>query len=242
MAQRKFVWPEEEPASVGAVHTDIYSKPDLVLLSKRATTPSGKVYQFAKRSFDIVSSVCLLLLIWPAFILIAIAIKFDSKGPVIYRHERVGYNFRRFLLLKFRTMVVNADEMLENFTPKQRAEWEANFKLDDDPRITRVGRFLRKTSLDELPQLLNIIRGDLSVVGPRPVVRRELERYGKNKSLFLSVKPGLTGNWQANARNSCCYEERMQMELHYARQASFLWDMRIILATFRSVFIGRGAK
>ena len=137
---------------------------------------------------------------------------------------------------------MNAEAMIADFTPEQKAEWEQNFKLDNDPRITRIGRILRKTSLDELPQLLNIAKGDLSIVGPRPVVTDELEKYGKNKEKFLSVTPGLTGYWQAYARSNCSYEQRMEMELYYVENANLLWDIKIVFATVGAVIKGRGAK
>jgi lipopolysaccharide/colanic/teichoic acid biosynthesis glycosyltransferase len=130
----------------------------------------------------------------------------------------------------------------ELFTSEQKAEYELNYKLDDDPRVTKIGGFLRKTSLDELPQFLNVLRGDLSLVGPRPVVLSELERYGENKEKFLSVTPGLTGYWQAYARSNCSYEERMQMELYYIDNANFWWDIKIAFVTIAAVLCRRGAK
>ena len=141
-------------------------------------------------------------------------------------------------------MYVNADEMLKELLKdkRYRNEWEENFKLENDPRITRIGKILRKSSLDELPQLINILKGELSVVGPRPVVAKELERYGENKDKFLSVTPGLTGYWQAYARSTCSYEKRMEMELHYVENANFWWDIKIMFATFRAVIRGNGAQ
>ena len=145
-------------------------------------------------------------------------------------------------LLKFRSMHVNAEDMINEFSPEQRAEWEENFKLEDDPRITRIGKFLRKSSLDELPQLINILRGELSIVGPRPVVTEELERYGENKEKFLSVTPGLTGYWQAYARSTCSDEQRRERELYYVDYASFWGDIKIMFATVGAVLRGKGAK
>lgn len=199
-------------------------------------------YHFVKRLFDVVSSLCLFVVIWPLFLVIAIAIKLDSKGPVFFKHRRIGKNGKTIYLYKFRSMVTDAEAMIKAFTPEQKAEWEKNFKLEHDPRITRVGEFLRRTSLDELPQLLNIVKGELSVVGPRPVVEKELEKYGDNKEKFLSVIPGLTGYWQAYARSDCDYDQRMQMELYYVDHASFLWDMKIIFATVGSVLREKGAR
>lgn len=175
-------------------------------------------------------------------LLIALIIRIESSGAPIYVHRRIGKDGKTLPLLKFRSMYKNADAMLQNFTPEQKTEWEANFKLEHDPRITRIGKFLRKSSLDELPQLVNILKGELSIVGPRPVVTEELERYGENKGKFLSVKPGLTGYWQAYARSDCSYEQRMEMELHYAENANFWWDIKIMFATFGAVLRGKGAK
>lgn len=201
----------------------------------------GKGYLAAKRIFDILSSLCLLAVIWPVFLVIAGAVKLDSKGPVIYRHKRIAQDGAEFYLYKFRSMVVNAEEMIEKFTPAQKREWENNFKLADDPRITRSGAFLRRTSLDELPQLINILQGNLSVVGPRPIVEEELEKYGPDKARFLRAKPGLTGYWQAYVRSDCSYEQRMDMELFYVDNANFWWDLKIVFATIRSLLKGKGA-
>lgn len=200
------------------------------------------LYRRLKRAFDLLSTTLLLAVIWPVLLLIALAIRLDSKGPVVFAHTRIGQDGKPIRLYKFRSMVVNAQELIAAFTPEQQREWAENFKLEHDPRITRVGRVLRKTSLDELPQLFNILRGDLSVVGPRPVVQAELEKYGPYKQKFLSVRPGLTGYWQAYARSDCSYEQRMDMELAYAHRASLQWDMLILLHTVLSVARGRGAR
>lgn len=202
----------------------------------------NKRYQIAKRILDVMlACIGLIVLIVPIGI-IALLIKLDSPGPVFYVHQRVGKNGKKLPLLKFRSMYLNADEMINRFTSEQKAEWEKNFKLEDDPRITRIGQFLRRSSLDELPQIVNILKGDLSIVGPRPVVVEELEKYNNNKDKFLSVTPGLTGYWQAYARSSCTYEQRMEMELHYIENANFWWDIKIMFATVGAVLKGRGAK
>ena len=201
-----------------------------------------KSYLFAKRAFDIVfSSVALAVSIIPMAI-IALLIRLESPGAPIYIHKRIGKNGKPLPLYKFRTMYSNADEMIKDFTPEQQEEWEKNFKLNNDPRITKLGKFLRRSSIDELPQLWNVLKGDMSIVGPRPVVTEELERYGENRDKFLSVTPGLTGYWQAYARSTCSYEQRIQMELHYVDHAGFWWDMRIILKTVEAVLHTRGAK
>ena len=202
----------------------------------------NKGYRIAKRTMDILVSVVGLIVALLPMVLIVLLIKLESPGPAIYIHHRIGKNGQPLPLLKFRSMHMNADQMIDDFTPEQKAEWLENFKLDNDPRITRIGQFLRKSSLDELPQLVNVLKGDLSLVGPRPVVREELERYGDNKDKFLSVTPGLTGYWQAYARSTCTYDERMEMELHYVENANFWWDIKIIFATFGAVLRGYGAK
>ncbi len=206
------------------------------------TDEKNGVYLVIKRILDVICALCGLILLSPLFLGIAIAIKIDSKGPVFFKHNRIGKNGKPLGLYKFRSMYENAEDMIRNFTPEQKREWKENYKLDHDPRITKVGDFLRKSSLDELPQLLNIIKGELSIVGPRPVIQEELEKYGKNKEKFLSVTPGLTGYWQAYARSDVDYDKRMQMELYYVDNASFWWDIKIIFATFGAVLKGKGAK
>lgn len=202
----------------------------------------NKAYLISKRVIDVLIAFLVLLIMLIPMGLITLLIKLESPGPAIYVHKRIGKNGAPIGLLKFRSMFVNADEMIASFSPEQKAEWEANFKLANDPRITRIGKFLRKSSLDELPQLINILKGELSIVGPRPVVMEELERYGDNKDKFLSVPPGLTGYWQAYARSTCTYEQRMEMELYYVEHASFWWDFKIMFATVGTVLRGKGAQ
>lgn len=195
----------------------------------------GRVsYIFIKRLFDFVASLLILVITSPLFLVIGIIIKLDSKGPVFFKHRRIGYQGNPLYIYKFRSMVDNAEDLIQNFTPEQRAEWENNYKLDDDPRLTRIGKFLRETSLDELPQLLNIIDGSLSLVGPRPIIDEELEQYGEEKQRFLSVKPGLTGYWAAHGRSNTTYKERMKMELYYVDHCSIWLDIKIL---FRTVFV-----
>ena len=201
-----------------------------------------KTYWLLKRVFDVLFSAAALILLALPMALITVLIKLESPGPAIFVHNRFGKNGRPLPLLKFRSMHLNAEQMIELFTPEQKEEWEQNFKLENDPRITRIGSFLRRTSLDELPQFINILKGDLSVVGPRPIVEDELARYGSEKDKFLSVTPGLTGYWQAYARSSCTYEQRMEMELYYVDHANFWWDIKIMLATVGAVLSRRGAK
>lgn len=200
-----------------------------------------EAYKIIKRATDIVLSTIALIILSPIFAIIAIAIKLDSEGPVFFKHTRIGKNGKIIKIYKFRSMVVNAEELIKSFTPEQMKEYKENYKLTNDPRITRVGKFLRKTSLDELPQLINIIRGDLSIIGPRPVVADELKKYGNNIDKFLSVTPGLTGYWAANGRSNTTYEERMQMELYYIDNISFKMDMKVFFKTIESVIKKEGA-
>ncbi len=189
-----------------------------------------------------ISSLVVSFVLSPLLIAIAIMIKIDSRGPIIFKHKRVGYKGKTFYLYKFRSMVDNAEELIKSFTPEQQKEWKKNYKLEHDPRITKVGSFLRKTSLDELPQLFNIIGGSLSVVGPRPVIGEELDKYGANKLKFLSVKPGLTGYWACHGRSNTTYDERMKMELYYVDHASISLDLKIIFKSIFSVLKKEGAK
>lgn len=202
------------------------------------------IYNFIKRLSDIILTWIALIVLSPIFLIIAILIKIDSKGSVFYKHKRIGKNGEYIYLYKFRSMYSDSKERLEKLLEdsKIKKEWEENFKLDNDPRITRVGKFLRKTSLDELPQLINILTGDMSIVGPRPIIDGEIEKYGKNKAKFLSVTPGLTGWWACNGRSCTSYEERMNLELYYVDNRSLKLDFKVIIKTFISVLKRDGAK
>lgn len=206
------------------------------------TKISKKVYIKIKRVIDVILASVALILLSPLFAIIAIAIKIDSKGPVFFAHKRIGKNGKIIKLYKFRSMVINAEELIKSFTPEQMREYKENYKLTNDSRITKVGKFLRKTSLDELPQLINIINGDLSIIGPRPVVADELEKYGVNKDKFLSVTPGLTGYWAANGRSNTTYEQRMEMELYYIDNLSLKMDIKVFFKTILSVLKKEGAR
>lgn len=199
------------------------------------------IYKIIKRTFDFCASLIGSIITLPFFVIIAIAIKIDSSGPIFFIHHRVGKNGKPLPILKFRTMVVGAESMIKDFTPEQKKEWEENFKLENDPRVTRIGHFLRKTSIDELPQLYNILCGQLSIVGPRPVTKEEIEKYGKYKDKILSVTPGLTGWWACNGRSNIDYKERMELELYYVDHASILLDLKIILKTVKITLSGEGA-
>ena len=222
----------------------IYEKESQLFIEKEEGTFEQKVrvYPKIKRGMDIILSLIGLVVLSPIFLLLALIVKIDSKGPVFFAHKRIGKNGKTIKIYKFRTMCENAENMIKDFTPEQMKEYKEYFKLEKDPRVTRVGKILRKTSLDELPQILNILKGDLSIIGPRPIVQAELEKYGPNKRKFLSVTPGLTGYWQANGRSDTTYEDRIRMELYYVDHISFKLDIKIFFATIVSVLKGRGAK
>ena len=199
------------------------------------------MYRLIKRIFDFILSLIGIAIMSPIFMIISIMIKCDTKGPVFFKQRRIGLNGKPLYIYKFRTMVTNAEELIASFTPEQKKEWEESYKLKDDPRITRVGKILRTTSLDELPQLINIIKGEMSIIGPRPVVEEELSWYGNDVELVLSVKPGLTGWWAVNGRSEVPYPKRCDLELYYVKNASLALDVRILLGTLKVVFSQRGA-
>lgn len=199
-------------------------------------------YLFIKRFLDIIGSLSGLILLFPIMMLVAIAIKIeDPKGKVIFGHMRVGKDGRLFPCLKFRSMFANAEEMKKNFTEEQKREYAETFKLKNDPRITKVGKFIRKTSLDELPQLFNILKGDMTIIGPRPIVEKEISKYGDKAEKLFSVVPGLAGYWQANGRSDTTYEERVEMDMYYIDNMSFYLDVKILFQTAISVLKGEGA-
>ena len=185
-----------------------------------------------------------IIVLLPVFIILAIIIKLSDGGSIIYSHTRVGYRGKKVSIYKFRSMKTNAGELEKILTPEQLEQYVKEFKIDNDPRITKIGSFLRKTSLDELPQLFYILKGDLTLVGPRPIVEKETEIYGKEIAKLLSVKPGLTGYWQAYARNNATYEsgERQKMEMYYVEHCSLWLDLKIIIRTFFSVIKEEGAQ
>lgn len=228
--------------SVNLINSSAINNKDILTIPKKSKSLVLKnQYQITKRTADVLVSLIGLIFLSPLFIIISIAVKLDSKGPAFFVHKRIGKDGKIINVYKFRTMVDNAEGLIREFTPEQLKKFNENFKLEDDPRITKIGKFLRKTSLDELPQLLNILKGDLSIIGPRPIVSNELERYGKNKEKFLSVTPGLTGYWAANGRSCTTYEERMQMELYYVDNISLKTDIEIFFKTIILVLKREGA-
>jgi exopolysaccharide production protein ExoY len=198
---------------------------------------------FVKRWFDVTGAAGAILLLLPLFCLIALAIKLWDRGPVFYRHRRVGLNGSTFDCLKFRSMVINADEVLMRHLATNRdaaREWEDSHKLKRDPRITPLGSSMRKTSIDELPQLLNILKGEMSFVGPRPIVAAEVPKYGTCIDHYLRARPGLTGPWQVSGRNDVDYTTRVALDRQYVEDWSFRRDLVIIAKTARVVVSARG--
>jgi Undecaprenyl-phosphate galactose phosphotransferase WbaP len=200
--------------------------------------------QLFKRAFDLLLAGIACLLLFPVLVLIILAIRLTSPGPIVYGQVRVGRNNSRFKAWKFRSMCVNADEILSHYleqNPALRLEWERNHKLKDDPRVTWVGRFLRKTSLDELPQLWNVLKGEMSLIGPRPIVDAEIVRYGDSFDSYQSVRPGISGMWQVSGRNNTSYGERVQFDEYYVTNWSIWLDLYIISRTFKTVLLREGA-
>ena len=206
------------------------------------TVYDSKIYLFIKRIIDIVGALAGIILLSPIFLIVAIAIKVeDPKGNIIFGHKRVGKDGKLFPCYKFRSMFANAEEMKKNFTEEQKKEYAETFKLKDDPRITKVGKFTRKTSIDELPQLFNILKGEMSIVGPRPIVTDELKFYGEYAKYYKSVKPGLTGLWQVSGRSDTTYDERVAFDLEYVSTRNTLKDLYIIIMTVVKVLKREGS-
>ena len=209
------------------------------------TEKEKPIFFFIKRCIDIILSLLGLIILSPVFLLIAILIKKEDHGNVFYKHKRIGHMNKDIYIYKFRSMTNKYntfDEFYQTLSDEQKQEWDENFKLENDPRITKIGKFIRKTSLDELPQIINILKGDMSIIGPRPVVNDEIEKYGNQKAKFLSIKPGLTGYWAANGRSATTYEDRIKLELYYIDHCSLLLDIKIFFKTILSVLKKEGAK
>lgn len=203
------------------------------------------IYVAVKRLFDILASLFGLLVTLPIALPVAIAIKAHDGGPVIHERICLDRNGRTYKMYKFRTMVMDADNLNRWLTPDQMEEYKAECKLENDPRITGIGRFLRKTSIDELPQLISVLRNDMSLIGPRPVVASERHHYSDEEfDLLLTAKPGITGYWQVNGRSDSTYEsgKRQELELYYAEHRSLFLDMKILFMTVAVVLKGKGAK
>jgi lipopolysaccharide/colanic/teichoic acid biosynthesis glycosyltransferase len=203
-------------------------------------------YKIIKTIFDLLFSSIFLIVGLPIFLIIALLIKLSSRGPIFYFQERIGKNKKTFKCIKFRTMHPEAEDILENLitnNEKLRKEFKETHKLKNDPRITNIGKFLRKTSLDEIPQFLNVIKMEMSIIGPRPIVKNEIQKYGKSYIKVISIKPGITGLWQVSGRNNLSYKRRVILDCLYVDNVSPLLDLRIIIRTFGVIFFpnDRGA-
>lgn len=211
-----------------------------IVLSKKK---NFSLYLFVKRTFDIITSLFALIMLSPVFIIVWILniINVDDRGPLFYKQIRIGLNGKKFGMYKFRSMVVNAEDKLYKNKKLYSKYIANNYKLkpEDDPRITKLGLFLRKSSIDEIPQFINILHGDMSIVGPRPVIEAELKEYDKNK--LLSVRPGAMGLWQASGRSKIGYPERANIEMNYIDKACFSLDIKIIFGNLISILKGKGA-
>jgi len=202
------------------------------------------IYLIFKRTFDFIAALMALILLSPIFIIVAILIKREDKGHVFLAQERIGKNGENFKLYKFRSMVENADEILMELLkdPKIEKEYKKNMKLKNDPRITKIGKILRKTSLDELPQLINVLKGEMSLIGNRPYLPREKKDMDSYYEDIIKTKPGITGYWQVNGRSNLSFKERLKLESYYSNNATLSLDIKIFFLTFYVVITGKGAE
>ncbi|MDV4150396.1 sugar transferase [Clostridium sp. AL.422] len=199
------------------------------------------LYNLAKRSLDIIGSAIGLLVLSPILIIVGILIKFESKGPIIFAQKRIGLNGKEFKMYKLRSMVSNAEELKEKLAEQNEMSGPM-FKIKDDPRITKIGKFIRKTSIDELPQLVNVLKGDMSLVGPRPSLPNEVKKFEPWMLKRLNVKPGLTCYWQVMGRNSIDFEDWMRLDVKYVNERSFWLDIKLIFKTFFVLFGDENAR
>lgn len=200
------------------------------------------VYHFIKRTADIVLSVLGLLVCMPLLLVVAVMIVIEDRGSPVFFQPRIGKDCRTFKMLKLRSMRTGAEGLLEELSDEEKREFSENFKLKHDPRVTKVGSFIRKTSIDELPQLWNVILGDMSLVGPRPPLLEEEAAYGEHLAKVMSVRPGITGYWQVHGRNDTSFRERIEMCEYYIDHQGLRLDAQILLDTVGTVFTGRGAR
>lgn len=213
-------------------------------VNKSENTDLDFYREVGKRLFDIFLATLTLPLALPFLGILAILIKLSSKGPVIYRSKRIGKDGKYFDCLKLRTMYSDADQKLNALlekSPEMRGEWERDQKLKSDPRVTKIGKFIRMLSLDEIPQIFNVFKGEMSLVGPRPIVRSEVAKYGESFEYYCSVRPGITGIWQTNGRNDTSYESRVRMDVLYAKSNNFIMDLIILYKTIPAAITKKGA-
>lgn len=222
-----------------------FDKNNKVLEKPQRKTFNEITYSFLKRTVDITTSATALLLLSPVFLVTSLAIKNDSKGPAMFTQKRIGKDGKLFEIYKFRTMVPDADkklfELLEN-DEEAAKEYKLNKKLKNDPRITKIGNFLRKTSIDELPQLINVLKGDMSLVGPRPYLPREIDDMGNYYDTIIESKPGITGLWQVSGRSNTTFEDRLEFDMGYNENKGFFYDMGLLTKTVGVVLNKDGAK
>ena len=222
-----------------------FDKNNKVLEKPQRKTFNEITYSFLKRTVDITASATALLLLSPVFLVTSLAIKNDSKGPAMFTQKRIGKDGKLFEIYKFRTMVPDADkklfELLEN-DEEAAKEYKLNKKLKNDPRITKIGNFLRKTSIDELPQLINVLKGDMSLVGPRPYLPREIDDMGNYYDTIIESKPGITGLWQVSGRSNTTFEDRLEFDMEYNENKGFFYDMGLLTKTVGVVLNKDGAK
>ncbi|MBI1252326.1 MAG: sugar transferase [Alphaproteobacteria bacterium] len=229
--------------SRGVRPADLRDRPHVVR-DARIISTARRANGMIKRAFDFSAALAGLIFLSPAMLTIAALIKLQDGGPIFYGHTRIGRNGRRFTCWKLRSMRMDADAALAAHlasNPQAAAEWAATRKLKNDPRITRLGAFLRKSSIDELPQLWNVVRGDMSLVGPRPITREELDIYDKQRRYYLLVRPGITGLWQVSGRSRASYDRRIELDRQYLEGWSFLRDLEILLLTVPAVLSRDGA-
>ena len=216
------------------------------MIKKLKKKRTFKFYSLIKSLFDLLFSFLFLFSFLPFFLIISLLIKLSSRGPIFFLQKRIGKNNIPFKCIKFRTMHPEAKDILENLLIKDlelKREFEETHKIKNDPRVTTIGKFLRKTSLDELPQFINVLRGEMSIIGPRPIVKEEKKKYGKNFKKVSLIKPGITGLWQVSGRNNLTYKRRVLLDLNYVENYNFKMDLRILFRTFGVILfpLDRGA-
>lgn len=218
---------------------------DIEYVATQQKAANRRRYFRLKRVTDVVIASVAIIFLLPVLLPLAIAIRLSDGGPALFKHKRIGRNGEAFECFKFRSMVTDSQARLERLLESDaaaRAEWKATQKLTNDPRITALGAFLRKSSLDELPQLLNVLKGEMSIVGPRPITESEVERYGDDFDKYKSVRPGLTGLWQVSGRSGTTYARRVALDVEYVRNGSYVGDIKIMFQTVPAVLMSDGAK
>lgn len=224
---------------------DVLISTDLVVVKERSLIDKKKVYMTVKRTYDLVISGMALIVLAPIMLFICLLIKIDSKGPAILVQERIGENGKIFKMYKYRSMVVGADKLLDKYLKENegaRKEYKKYKKLQNDPRVTKIGKIIRKTSIDELPQLINVFVGNMSLVGPRPYLPREKEDMKNLYNDIVKSKPGITGIWQVSGRNDISFDKRLEMDYTYNSDKSTMYDIKILLKTFKKVLEKEGAR